>query len=64
MELVQQISKACNIRLEDTQNELDCERNYLQGLIATDSLDYDDVMQSCMALGIEDDFDTIALLLL
>lgn len=63
MELEQKIAEACGISLDDARNDLHYERSSLMSLMDSDSLDYEDVEESCLALGVEPDFDTISSLL-
>jgi len=64
MELEQQIAEACNISLDEAQNELDHERQYLFELMEDDDLSFEDMENACFSLGVEPSPENIASLLL
>lgn len=56
-QIINRIATSCNISLDDAEQELNANINYLRELRELKDLRYSDIIQVCQDLGLESDFD-------
>lgn len=56
-QIINRIATSCNMPLDDAEQELNANINYLRELQELNDLRYSDIIQVCQDLGLESDFD-------